>query len=428
MLNGPLEQLLAERPVEHARWGLGRIRAMLAALGNPERSYRSYHIAGTNGKGTAAYIAASVLREAGRKVGLYTSPHLVHVSERVFVDGSRLEDATLERLAARVLPAADATGATYFEALTALAFLAFADAAVDIAVVEVGLGGRLDATNTVHAAASAITSIGLDHEAILGGSLAAIAVEKAGIVKRDVPVAVGPLPLPALDAVLAVAHRVGARVYALGVDAAVGDIAVHATGTGFRYEGLTAAGSLPLHTSATGRHQAINAGVALLMLEAGGDAPEPAVVQRGVEAARIPGRFEVVDLPNGRWILDVAHNVDGVGALATTIGDVGPARPIVALIAILQDKAWSDMLRAVAGFADAIILTVGASAPAERRWDTALAAQRLLARSPHMTVVVEPDFDAALARARELAGDGTVVVTGSTYTVGDAATRLRPTD
>lgn len=222
MLSGPppaggaLEALLALSPPTRIVWGLDRIRTMLAGLGDPQATFRSVLIAGTNGKGSVAAAVEALLRADGARTGLYTSPHLVHPSERVRVDGRPVAPELLAAAAADVLPLARREDATFFEAITAAGFLAFARAGVERAAVEVGLGGRLDATNVLAPDACVITNVDLDHADYLGDTLEAIAAEKAGILKSGVPAVAGPMPERPLGVVEARAREVGAPLRVLG--------------------------------------------------------------------------------------------------------------------------------------------------------------------------------------------------------------------
>lgn len=415
----PLERLLADRPITHVRWGLERIRRLLEDVGEPQDGYRSFHIAGTNGKGSTAATAAAVLVAAGRRVGLYTSPHLQDVRERIRVDGAFASEEVLQACAERVLPAAERVGATYFEALTAVAFLCFAELRVEDAVVETGLGGRLDATNVLRPAACAITGISHDHTDVLGRSLERIATEKAGIFKAGVPAVVGPLGPAAWRAVRRRGEEVGAPIHRLGREAHVADAVLTEEGTRFTYRSGAWPEEAELRTPLLGVHQVTNAGVALLLLETAGALPSAGAVRRGLAGLRWPGRLQIVRGPDGTWILDAAHNPAAVAALSATLETLAPPAPVVILLSVLKEKPWERMARALAIGGRRLVLTVAPSAPAERRWDPAAAAARLGSGAESV-----PAFDRALERARELAGNGTVVVCGSFTAVGDALRSL----
>ena len=414
--------------MEHIRWGLGRTSRILDALGDPHRAFDVLHVAGTNGKGSVAAIA-STLAASPRPVGLYTSPHLTRFAERIRIGADDAPDELLESCAARVEPLVTREGATYFEAATALAFLAFAEAGVEVAVVEVGLGGRLDATNVVSPAACAITSIALDHCETLGNTLAEVAEEKAGVLKPSVPVVLGNLPAEALAVIERRAAVIASPVWRSGEQIVADHIRVRPSGTSFRYRCPSWPDGEHLSLPLVGDHQAENAALALGLVERAGRLPERQSVAALLGGVRWPGRFERWEDASGVWILDVAHNPDGAAALARTVGALEPARPIVVVASMLARKAWRPSLAALAGITDAWVLTVAPSHEAGAAWDAAEAGAfvaSLGSRSSGgvFSCVVEPRLETALRRARELAGRGTVVVAGSCHVVGDARVAL----
>ena len=382
---------LFPRTAGNTPWSLEPTRALLEAVGNPQQHFVAIHIGGTNGKGSVATLAYAALRETGRSAGLYTSPHLVDVRERMIVDDRPIPREAFAMWTERLGPVIEGTGASFFEATTAIAFADFAARGVEIAVVEVGLGGRLDSTNLLVPAVSAVTRVALEHTDYLGDSLAGIAREKAGIAKPGVPFVVGEQDAALVAEMVAVAEALGAAVRVVPPDAEY-------------------AGPLALQ----GRHQRRNAAIARAVLDAvpAGCRPAAAALERGFARARIPGRFD----RRGRWIFDVAHNPDGIRVMLQALRETAPARPLHGLVGILRDKAWREMLAALAGAVDRLVLTVPPSAPPERRWKLAEAG-RVAAGS-----VVEPDFDRALRAAQD--GAATVLVTGSFHTVGDALARL----
>lgn len=412
-----IDGLLGLAPGGEIRWGLERIRALLAAAGQPHRAFAAVHVAGTNGKGSVAALVASVLAERGRRVGLYTSPHLVDFRERIVVGGAPVDDLVVTEAARRLAPAVRATGATFFEATTALAFLCFAETGVDVAVVEVGLGGRLDATNVVQPLGAAITNVAWDHAEYLGPTLEAIAREKAGILKSGVPASVGPLDAALEPVFRDVADSVGAHLLFLRQWAEVSEMRTALGGTRFRYASPARPAGLELRTPLPGLHQAWNASVAAMLLDRLPPPFRPGddELVRGFASVRWPGRLQVERLPDGVWAFDVAHNPAGVQALAAAIQALPLPRPLVLLLAILGDKPWHVMLPPLLRLSDAVFFSVAPSSPASRRWDPAAAAAAC-----GFAPTVEPDFERALALARAAAGTGTVLVTGSCYTVGDA--------
>jgi dihydrofolate synthase / folylpolyglutamate synthase len=406
------------------RWGLERTERMLAAVGDPHLRMRSIHIAGTNGKGSVAASVEAVLRAAGLRTGLYTSPHLCSFRERIRVAGEPVSEEAVEDAAARLWPAILEEAPSFFEATTAIAFHALADAAVDVAVVEVGLGGRLDATNVVRPEVAAITDIALDHAEYLGSTLASVAAEKAGILKRGVPAAVSGSEATALAVLSAAARSVGAPLVVLAPEEVRG-LRTSCGGTEFRL--ATRWGELELRTPLPGEHQGRNAALAVRVLELLPAAlrPDAEAVRTGLAAVRWPGRLQVEDRGGGRWVFDVAHNPAGIHALASALARLHLPRPRVLLVGILAEKDWPAMLPPLLEWADAVLLTVPDSAPDARRWQPAAALARLAAH-PRLDIArAVPVFGEALAEAERLAGAaGTVVVTGSFHTVGDALARL----
>ena len=417
-----LAALFDSRPVTTIRWGLDRIAALLAELGRPEQTFDALHIAGTNGKGSTACFAASVLEHGGTRTGLYTSPHLEDVRERFLIDGAWVEEPALQAAAARVIGCETAERCTYFEVATALAFTCFAECGVEVAVVETGLGGRLDATNVLRPAGTAITPISLDHTEWLGGSPEAIAKEKGGIFKRGAPACLGridPVPLAALERV---AHDVGSPVARLGREAEVSDVEVRAdpAGTRFRYASGSRPDGLRLATGLPGRHQADNAALALLLLDRSGYPPDEGAARRGIAHARLAGRFEARPPRAGHpgCVFDIAHNPAAIAALCETLAELSPARPLVAVVGMLADKDWKSTLARLALDSDAMILTRSA-VPAERRWDPSRA-QEWLSRERGLEAIVCRSVAEAVSRGLTLAGTGTLLITGSAYTVGEA--------
>lgn len=411
---------LFSRTTGGIRFGLERTEELLAGAGNPHRRFRALHVGGTNGKGSVSALCESVLRTAfpHLRIGMYTSPHLVSFTERIRVDGRPISVDALADAEARLRPEVERLGATFFEATTALAFLCFAEAGVDVAVVEVGLGGRLDSTNVIDPMATAVTSVALDHVEYLGDTPEQIAWEKGGIFKPGVPAVIGETAPGPLDVLRRRADEAGAPRVEVDADRTVSDVRVSLEGTRFR---LSSAhwGEREVRISLIGAHQARNAAVAAELLAVLPDDVRPswAAVEAGFAAVRWAGRLQVERQRGATWIFDVAHNPAGVAALTASLDAVDLPRPVVLIAAILSDKAWDAMLPPLLARADAAILTVADSAPAERRWDPEEAARRLDATIP---VRVIPRLEDALMRAETLAPYGTLLVTGSVHTVGDA--------
>ena len=400
------------------RLGLERMAALLDALGNPQRSYPVFHVAGTNGKGSTLATLDALMQHAGLRVGRYTSPHLVDFCERVVIEGRPMaHDAVSQWLTAHE-PLLTTLGATFFEATTAMAFSHFAAAGVDVALVEVGLGGRLDATNMVEPIAAAVTQIGYDHMEFLGDSLPQIALEKAGIFKLRSAAIVGETRPEIRDLLVARAEAVGAYpVLVTGRDWQVRDISISEWGTTFTLD--TAERSQRLTTPLVGAFQAHNTAVALAMLKGAGErwAHIADEADTGLASVRLSGRFHHW----GRWLFDVAHNADGAATVVANLRATGLPHPVVAVVTVLRDKDWRGILQTVATVADRIVLTSAPTAPASRAWD--LNEVDAWARGQSMFAERIDDFEEALRRAESMGA--TILVTGSFHTVGDAMERLQ---
>ncbi|HSG81207.1 MAG TPA: folylpolyglutamate synthase/dihydrofolate synthase family protein [Gemmatimonadota bacterium] len=408
--------LLGLKPTGEIRWGLRRTRTMLHAVGRPHMAFCSVHIGGTNGKGSVAAMLASILTGAGHRVGLYTSPHLVDFRERIRVSGRLVEEELLAAAARRLRPVAEEVEATFFETSTALAFLCFAEMGAEIVVAEVGLGGRLDSTNVLLPEVATITNVAWDHSDYLGHTLAAIAGEKAGIAKPGIPLVLGRLDPEAGRIVRQTANRVGAPLVQLGYDAGVRRIRISREHTELEYVGLDRAAPIPLRCPLLGAHQAWNAGVAALTAQTLPERwrPGPDEIAAGIADTRWPGRLQVAQRCGRTWVLDAAHNPEGVEALTQGLTSLDLEPPLAVVVAIMGDKPWPEMLPPLLAVADVSIFTVAPSSPPERRWD----AEAVAATVASYPVEVIVDFEAALERAMQVAT--TVVITGSNHTVGDA--------
>jgi len=407
------------------RLGLEGIERLLDPAGRPDRAFQSALIAGTNGKGSTAAHLASILRAFGKRVGLYTSPHLVRFNERIRIDGIEIDDDALETLLHRWWPRYEATKPSFFEATTALCFDHFAASRVDFAVAEVGLGGRLDATNILTPRVSVITTISMDHAEILGGTLARIAREKAGIVKEGGTLVLGVRRAEPRTEILRYAEEKGARVLRLGVDARYAARAVEPEGTTFRLATRSYQGTL--RTPLIGVHQARNAALAALaaeaILEPEGVAPHAIAeaIVAGVESTHWPARAELIpgDPP---VLLDAAHNEEGARAIAATVTALFGSRPVAVVAAFSRDKQHGSILRALGAAASRFTLT-------EFAGERATPATRLLAETParHLDAdaIASPGeaIERALAWARSRGG--AVLVTGSFYLIGEAMEFLR---
>jgi dihydrofolate synthase/folylpolyglutamate synthase len=412
-----LDALFA-RTTGKSRLGLDRAEALLREMGEPHARLATFHVGGTNGKGSTCATLEALLRASGLRVARYTSPHLVDFRERMLVDGRPIAESAITGFVDRWMAAIERLDVSFFEATTAMALQAFAEAEVDVAVIEVGLGGRLDATNVVRPLAAGVTSIGIDHTEFLGDTREQIAFEKAGIFKRGVPAVIGEGAAGIRSLLAAHARRHGAApVRSVAEECQPRDVVVGADGT--RFTLTLDGGAVGLHTPLIGAHQASNAAVALLMLEAAGGrwrvAPDAA--HEALRRVSLPGRFQRA----GRHVFDVAHNAAGAEVTAATLRAVAPARPRAALLCVLNDKDWRGMMRALAPEVDCFVLTDAPTAPPARAWDLAEALR--FARTNGWCAEAEHDFDLALTRASDAAE--TVLVTGSFHTVGDAMARLQ---
>ena len=411
--------------------GLARIRALLGFLGDPHRLFRAIHVGGTNGKGSTAAMVASVLGRQGYRVGLYTSPHLIDFTERIQVNGRVIPSDRVWAMTEKVRQASDACLSeppTFFEATTALAFAHFADAAVDCAVIEVGLGGRFDATNVLTPLVSVITTIGLDHQEYLGTTPEAIAFEKAGIIKPGVPVVAGRLSPETLSVIRGEAAEREAFCLTLGEDFdACGEAPERFSYDGLRrrYGGL----SCPL----PGRHQLDNAACALAALElaeARGLAVGEEAVREGLRAVRWPGRLELVSRKPDVW-LDGAHNPQAAEALAAHLTTLSARRAPVAqgrlilVVGMMRDKDRKGVLALLAAVPGVCHLVVTSAAHPRAADPQELARD---CEGLGVPVAVRPMVAEAFAYARNLAGpDDTICVTGSLLVVGEVKAVLEGT-
>lgn len=320
-------------------FGLEKLRRVMAALHNPQNAVKSIHIAGTNGKGSVSATVASILGATGQRVLLTTSPHLVRVNERIMVDGAQIADCELNAIMLRIKAVSEAIGEdlSHFEGITAAAFLAAVQLEVDVMVAEVGLGGRLDATNIIEKPeVCAITSIGFDHEAILGDTLEKIAVEKAGIIKPNCPVVIGKMPEAAQWEIISKARSVGASCLIYGQDFLVERVA---PGVARFTSGLL--GSFEISPALSGLHQDSNMGVAVAigrLLNIGEDQ-----VRSGVQSVKWPGRLEFCSYKGSELILDAAHNPQGVESFISFLDANGWSK-IELIFGVIGTKRWKEII------------------------------------------------------------------------------------
>jgi dihydrofolate synthase/folylpolyglutamate synthase len=390
--------------IQTAKFGLDRITRLLKALGDPHRAGRFIHVAGTNGKGSTCAMIEAGLRAAGVRTGLYTSPHLIEPTERIQIAGRSVSETLFAEVftevhetSERMLAAGDLDlHPTYFETVTAMAFLLFAREHADIVVLEVGMGGRLDATNVVTPALCVITPIDFDHEAFLGDKLAKIAAEKAGILKPGAPAIFAEQPLEA-ESVLR-AHAKGS--YTLARDWVIADLNVDARGSHFRMRGQEIVCPLP------GEHQVENARTAAIALHELGFSPA------GIAATYWPGRLEHIS-EQPKIILDGAHNLAGTRALVQYIQRFYAGRRIWLIYGVMRDKAVGKMASMLFPLAHRIIVT----APANSR---AMPPENIPAPGATLTHSVRE----ALDLLREAAPSDVIFITGSLFVVGEARALL----
>jgi dihydrofolate synthase/folylpolyglutamate synthase len=399
--------------VEAMKLGLKNIRALIEELGDPHEKYKKVQVAGTNGKGSVCAFLDSICREAGIKTGLYTSPHLVSITERIRIDGSNISEDEFARLATNVRAVAEQLLAegrlkytpTYFEQVTAIGLLAFAEAKVDLAILETGLGGRLDATTAANAEFAAITHISLDHQEYLGETIEEIAAEKAAIIgNRTRSVVIGRQTPKALEVILEKSDNAFRRGASVREAAVVFDDS--SLGMPLR--------KLPVHTALRGQHQFQNAEVAVLIADEL-KAYFPITdenIRNGLERATHPGRLEYI----GNVLLDGAHNAAGAAALRAYL-DYDEKRPITLIFGAMQDKNVGEMLEILAPRAAQIIFTRPANSRA-LKVDEIL--NNLHSSIERANVNVAENVCDALALARSITPqDSLVLVTGSLYLVGE---------
>jgi len=393
-----------------AKFGLERMRTLLAALGNPERGQRFVHVAGTNGKGSTSAMIANALCYEGFKTGLYTSPHLGEPTERIQVNRASVSHEEFARLFETVHSTAESLLKTealdahpsYFETVTAMAFLFFRERA-DITVLEVGLGGRLDATNVVTPELCVITPVSYDHEAFLGNTLESIAAEKAGILKTGVPMVMAKQQSPAGEVIAKHADELGCRI----IEASEANISQMSVGP--RYSTFVLEDTEYV-CGLAGRHQVQNAVTAILTCQELGIHRRN--IQEGLLTVRWPGRLEWVS-QQPDFVLDGAHNPAGAGALATYIYEFCKDRPVWMVYAAMRDKAIEEVAGQLFPLADRLIVT----APDFPR---ALRPEAILQLMPHPNATLAQSVPEAIEVARAAPPEAIVFFTGSLFLVGEA--------
>lgn len=406
------------------KFGLDNIRKLMSAFHNPQGSFRSVHVAGTNGKGSTSAMIASILMTAGVKTGLFSSPHLISFTERIRINGEEITERDVITLAEEVRAASekiDDFSPTFFEVVTAMAFRHFRKMGVEWAVIETGLGGRLDATNVIIPEATVITSIGIDHCEFLGKTLREIASEKAGIIKTGVPVVSAAQEAEAMEVIGRKAADSGSPLLTYGESFRAELISESLGGISFRYfgEGLSKDLAVPL----AGRHQMINASMAVKTTEVIMEkySEMKCDIGKGLSTVQWPGRLEMVN-DDPPVMIDGAHNPQAALALAQYLKEVALSkyRRIILVVGAMGDKDVGGILRPLLPLASEIIFTApayGRSAPPERL-------SALAAAEGYPSIVV-PSVAEAVKKAEKmsLAGD-LVVITGSFYTLGEAKESL----
>ncbi len=412
---------------------LDRMRALLEKLGNPHQQFRSVHVTGTNGKGSTTAMIAAMLQECGYAVGLYTSPHLVDLRERIQINGATIDKNDFTELMKQVANAASKLDSepTFFEIITAVGFKYFAEQAIDIAVVEVGLGGRLDSTNVLQPEVSIITSVDFDHTKLLGSTLPEIAREKAGIFKKDVPAIIFESDPAVEKAVAEVAEKVGSPLRIVNKDiefssrfCSTDDLGPHTRVC--LYSKTSRLEHLPVPLP--GEHQASNCGLALAAVDhlktVGFDCPEEKITA-GLAKTRIPGRMQLVwDRP--RVLVDGAHNPAAMSALMRCVGAHVPYDSMVCVFGCCADKDVATLLDRVNLGADKVIFT---RAQSNARAADPDELQRLfMERSGKMSQIARSLPEALELATRAVSREDLVCVTGSFYLVGETLKHLAQFD
>jgi dihydrofolate synthase / folylpolyglutamate synthase len=443
---------LAHQPSR--KFDLDHMRRLLHELGGPETKFPAVLIAGTNGKGSTAATLASILQAAGYRVGLYTSPHLLRINERIRVSGLAIADAEFARLHDQVEQAASKLVATgelpwhpsFFEMITAIAFLHFAEVPVEIAVLEVGMGGRLDATNVVEPLVSVIADIALDHQQYLGNTITEIAREKAGIIRPGGVVVTLPQMSEANDTIgNAIVERdargVNATPYVPPISPGASQLRIPCAlyrvgdeerlGQEYRLQvfGQKTGQEIIVQTPLLGRHQLRNIALAIATTEEltkQGYKITPRDVARGIRETRWPGRLQRVSVDGVEFLLDVAHNAAGAWALRSALSELFEDRPLTFVFGAMRDKAIAEMAEILFPLAERVVTTTADNPRSASVEEIRQASSRVAADLESATSV-----PVALRRARELAegvslpNKGLVVVTGSIYIVGEAMRELR---
>lgn len=408
--------------------GLESISILAAKFGNPQNKYPAVHIAGTNGKGSTSAMVEAVLRVAGYRTALYTSPNLVSITERYQVDGREIDQDGFARLATKVRLASEQLVAdgllesppTFFEQVTMIAYLHFTECQIDVAVLEVGMGGRLDATNICQPIVTAITPVGFDHQKYLGDTLSAIAGEKAGIIKANVPVIVAPQTEEAMQVISAKAEELNAPLIS------VADASFTAQPDGEFGQYRLRYCDYDVLLSLRGRHQAVNAMTAIEIVEqlkAAGWKIDKAAVEEGLSKTVWPGRLQLIKLPDlpVKLLIDGAHNIDGVRVLKSFLAEHCQAIPLTLIFGSLNDKAVVGMAELIFPIAQTVILTKADNARSAEPAEIAEQAKQI-----RQDAICTGNLAEAMGEAARLTPvNGLIVVCGSLYLAGELLDYIR---
>jgi dihydrofolate synthase / folylpolyglutamate synthase len=423
-------ELTARWPEHRVAPSLSRISALMDLLGEPQRAVPVIHVAGTNGKGSTAIMIEALLRAAGLRTGRFASPHLSDVRERISIDGEPISREDFMKVWDDVAPYVrmvdeqqlDGVAMTFFEVITGMAYAAFADAPVDVAVMEVGLGGRWDATNVADAQVAVVAPVGLDHTHILGSTLAEIAAEKAGIIKEHSTAVLAGQEPEAAAVLLQRAVDVGARVKAEGPDFGLLDRQLAIGGQVLRIEsagGPVGDVFLPLH----GEHMARNAALAVAAVEAflGGKPLNPKIIVEGLDSVEAPARLERVRT-SPPVVIDTAHNPPAALAMAGAFAEAYTFQPTVGIVAMMQDKNSSEVLRIFSQVMDMVVVTKVQSSPRGREVEELAAEAEEFFRdgAVHRAATMAEAIDLAVMLADTSSEHSGVLIAGSVIAAGEA--------
>jgi len=398
---------------------------MMGILGEPQKSFRTIHIAGTNGKGSTATALSSILKESGFKVGLFTSPHLISFTERIRINNIKISEQNVIALATKIRKFIDGTGLkpTFFEFVTAMTFHYFASENVDFGIIETGMGGRFDATNVIEPDISIITNIGIDHCEFLGNSISDIAFEKAGIIKPRVPVITASKNPDVIKQLSDIAAKRGSEIHIYDRDFSGSLLSMDDRHLEFDYTGHENYSNLSLPLS--GRYQLLNACTAIRaseLLRQNGISIPDRTISEGLSKVKLEGRFEYVS-EDPPIILDGAHNPEAITSLSASLGNLLPGKKIIRILGVMNDKDIDGMIGPIIHIADSIVLTKASyerSASPQRLAETINSLYESGIKSAadiSSTENVKEAINLAKSRCGE---DGVILITGSFYTAGEA--------